>query len=241
MHAASYAASAEIAAEVGPFPRFEANREAMLRVIRNHRRAAYNAPREEYEGLTVAPVGIDGRYCPDYLVQAAREESDRMLRLGEQHGYRNAQVTVIAPTGTIGLVMDCDTTGCEPDFALVKFKKLAGGGYFKIINQSVPPALVKLGYAPEQIEAIVRYCQGAGGLTGCPHINAASLRVKGFTDATLQKIEAQLPGVFELAFAFNRWTLGDDFLRDRLKLSQKQIDAPDFDLLTALGFSREQV
>src|SRR5262249_25363206 len=144
MHAASYATSAEIAADVGPFPRYEANREAMLRVVRNHRRAAYDVPGDQYEGLTVTPVGIEERYCPDYLLKAAREESDRMLELGEKHGYRNAQVTCIAPTGTIALVMDCDTTGIEPDFALVKFKKLAGGGYFKIINASVPPALERL-------------------------------------------------------------------------------------------------
>ena len=212
MHAASYATSAEMAAEVGPFPRFEANREAMLRVVRNHRRAAYNAPREEYEGLTITPVGIDERYCPGLPAEAARRECDRMLELGEKHGYRNAQVTCIAPTGTIALVMDCDTTGVEPDFALVKFKKLAGGGYFKIINASIPPALARLGYTPKQIEDIVRYCRGAGTLHGCPHINPASLRAKGFTDEVLQRIEAQLPGVFELPFVFNRWTLGDDVL-----------------------------
>src|SRR5205823_4905577 len=151
MHAASYAMSAEIAAEVGPFPRFQANRDAMLRVVRNHRRAAYNAPASEYEGLTIKPVGIDERYCPEYLVQAARKESDLMVQLGEKHGFRNAQVTCTAPTGTIALVMDCDTTGVEPDFALVKFKKLAGGGYFKIINASIPPALHRLGYTPQQI------------------------------------------------------------------------------------------
>ena len=172
---------------MGPFPRYEANREAMLRVIRNHRRAAYNAPRDEYEGLTITPVGIDERYCPDYLLQAARRECDRMLELGEKHGYRNAQVTCIAPTGTIALVMDCDTTGIEPDFALVKFKKLAGGGYFKIINASIPPALARLGYTPRQIEDIVRYCRGTGTLQGCPHINRASLKAKGFTDEVLQR------------------------------------------------------
>src|SRR5436309_3141021 len=164
----------------------------MLRVIRNHRRAAHDAPREEYEGLTITPVGIDDRYCPDYLVRAARHEADRMLELGEKHGYRNAQVTVLAPTGTIGLVMDCDTTGIEPDFALVKFKKLAGGGYFKIINASVPSALARLGYTPRQIEDVVRYSRGAGTLNGCPHVNAASLKARGFTDEALQRVEAQL-------------------------------------------------
>ncbi|MGH9677571.1 MAG: LAGLIDADG family homing endonuclease, partial [Candidatus Acidiferrum sp.] len=152
MHAASYAMSAEIAAEVGPFPRYAANRAEMLRVIRNHRRAAFDAPKQEYEKLTITPVGIDARFCPPYLLEFARRENDRMIELGEKHGYRNAQVTCIAPTGTIGLVMDCDTTGVEPDFALVKFKKLAGGGYFKIINASVPPALMKLGYTPKQVE-----------------------------------------------------------------------------------------
>ncbi len=241
MHAVSYATSAEMAAEVGSYPRYEANRAAMLRVIRNHRRAAYDAPKNEYEGLTITPVGIDARFCPDYLLQAARRESDRMLELGEKHGYRNAQVTCIAPTGTIALVMDCDTTGIEPDFALVKFKKLAGGGYFKIINESIPPALARLGYSPRQIEDIVRYCRGAGTLHGCPHINFASLRAKGLPDDVLQRIEAMLPGVFELPFAFNRWTVGDEVLTGKLGFSKEQIDSPSFDLLAALGFRKEQI
>ncbi len=241
MHSVSYATSAEMAAEVGPFPRFEVNREAMLRVIRNHRRAAYNVPQEEYEGLTIKPVGIDSRFCPEYLLNAAQRESDRMLNLGEKHGYRNAQVTCIAPTGTIALVMDCDTTGIEPDFALVKFKKLAGGGYFKIINESIPPALRRLGYTPRQIEDIVRYCRGAGRLHGCPHINLATLRAKGFPDDVLQRIEAMLPGVFELPFAFNRWTVGDEVLTGKLGFKPEQIENPNFDLLQALGFSREQI
>jgi ribonucleoside-diphosphate reductase alpha chain len=241
MHAVAYATSAEIAAEQGPFPRYGANRGEMLRVIRNHRRAAYNAAKEEYEGLTVPPVGIDPRHCPDYLLQAARRECDRMLELGEQHGYRNAQVSVLAPTGTIGLVMDCDTTGVEPDFALVKFKKLAGGGYFKIINASIPPALARLGYTPKQADDIVRSCRGAATLQGCPQVNPASLKARGFTDDALRRVEAQLPGVFDLSFAFNQWTLGADFCRDRLGFSPEQLDAAGFDLLTALGFSREQV
>jgi ribonucleoside-diphosphate reductase alpha chain len=241
MHAGAYAASAEMAAELGAFPRYEPNREAMLRVVRNHRRAAYNAPPTEYEGLTVFPVGIDPKHCPANLLEAAKAESDRMLALGEKHGFRNAQVTVIAPTGTIGLVMDCDTTGIEPDFALVKFKKLAGGGYFKIINQSVPPALAKLGYTPWQIDDIVKYSRGAGSLTGCPHINPASLTARGFTDAVLAKVESQLPGTFELPFVFNRWTLGDDFIRDTLHVPEAVYNAPGFDLLAHLGFTKQQV
>jgi ribonucleoside-diphosphate reductase alpha chain len=241
MHAVSYATSAEMAAEVGPFPRYQANREAMLRVIRNHRRAAYNAPREEYEELTITPVGIDPRFCPDYLLKAAQRESDRMLELGEKYGYRNAQATCLAPTGTIALVMDCDTTGIEPDFALVKFKKLAGGGYFKIINESIPPALRRLGYTPRQIEDIVRYARGAGTLHGCPHVNHATLRAKGFPDEVLQRLEAMMPSVFELPFAFNRWTIGDDVLIGKLGFKPEQLDDPSFDLLTELGFSREQI
>jgi ribonucleoside-diphosphate reductase alpha chain len=241
MHAAAYATSAEIAAELGPFPRFPANRDSMLRVLRNHRRAAYNAPREAYEGLTITPVGIDERLCPDYLLQAARHECDRMLEMGEKFGYRNAQVTVIAPTGTIALVMDCDTTGVEPDFALVKFKKLAGGGYFKIINASIPPALAHLGYTPRQIDDIARYCRGTGTLQGCPHIHPVSLKAKGFSDEILRRIEGQLPSAFELSFVFNRWTVGDDFCRNGLGFTQERLEAPGFDLLTALGFSREQI
>src|SRR5262249_46466147 len=151
--------------------------------------AAYNVPPQEYEELTIPPVGLDEHHCPEYLVQAARRESDRMIELGEKHGYRNAQVTCIAPTGTIALGMDCDTTGVEPDFALVKFKKLAGGGYFKIINQSVPPALARLGYMPEQIDDVIRYCRGAGSLDGCPHIHRASLKAKGFTDEIIARLE----------------------------------------------------
>jgi ribonucleoside-diphosphate reductase alpha chain len=237
MHAGAYAASAEIAAEVGPFARYHANRDAMLRVVRNHRRAAYGVPVEQYEGLTVYPVPIDPAHCPPALLAAARSDADRMLALGERHGYRNAQVTVVAPTGTIGLVMDCDTTGIEPDFALVKFKKLAGGGYFKIINQSVPPALATLGYTPWQVDDIVRYTRGAATLAGCPHLNPASLKAKGFTDDALLRVEQQLPG----AFVFNRWTLGEEFVRDTLGVPDEVSLAPGFDLLTHLGFTKQQV
>ncbi|MBI2803463.1 MAG: vitamin B12-dependent ribonucleotide reductase [Planctomycetes bacterium] len=240
MHAASYAMSAEMAAEVGPFARYRANQDAMLRVIRNHRRAAYRAPASEYEDLTIKPVAIDDRYCPDYLLHAAREESDLMVQLGEKHGFRNAQVTCIAPTGTIALVMDCDTTGVEPDFALVKFKKLAGGGYFKIINASIPPALQRLGYSARQIDEIARYSKGAATLEGCPFVNRASLKAKGFTDDVLQRIESQLAGAFDLNFVFNRWTVGDDCLK-ALGLTEEQYAAVGFNLLDALGFTKAQI
>ena len=179
----AYRASAEMAAELSPFPGYAKNRDHMLRVIRNHRRAAYQVPHTEYEGLTIAPMGIRPEHCPPDMLLAARRAWDHALELGAAYGYRNAQVTVIAPTGTIGLVMDCDTTGIEPDFALVKFKKLAGGGYFKIINQSLPPALTNLGYTDQQAQQIVRYCVGAQTLKGAPFIDHDTLRQKGFDDA----------------------------------------------------------
>jgi len=238
----AYATSAEMARELGPFPRYHANAEAMLRVIRNHRRAAYNAPSHEYEGLTILPMGLDGSKCADKeLVAAARAAWDRALQLGEQYGYRNAQVTVIAPTGTIGLLMDCDTTGIEPDFAIVKFKKLAGGGYFKIVNQSVPKALKRLGYTPEQIEDIERYCKGHGTLVGCPTINRARLKEKGFTDEVIERIEKQLDTVFDIRFAFNKWTLGEEFCTRVLGLTAEQLSDPGFDMLSALGFTKEEI
>jgi ribonucleoside-diphosphate reductase alpha chain len=249
MHCRAYATSAEMAAEIGPFPRFQANKEPMLRVIRNHRRAAYAgdpaAPvglrATDYEQLSILPVALDPNHTPPELLAAARQDADRMVEMGNQFGFRNAQVTVVAPTGTIGLIMDCDTTGVEPDFALVKFKKLAGGGYFKIINASLPPALRRLGYSEAQINDIIRYCRGSGTLAGCPVVNPLSLRAKGFTDEALQKLEAVLPSVFDLRFAFNRWTLGDEFLRDKLGYQPAQLDEPGFDLLTALGFTAEQI
>ncbi|MCS7060068.1 MAG: vitamin B12-dependent ribonucleotide reductase [Anaerolineae bacterium] len=241
MHCHAYATSAEMAAEMGAFPGFARNREHMLRVIRNHRRAAYNVPEAEYEGLTIKPMGIDPAHCPADLLQAAREDADRMVTLGERYGYRNAQVTTIAPTGTIGLVMDCDTTGVEPDFALVKFKKLAGGGYFKIVNQSVPPALKRLGYTDAQVDEIVKYAVGHGTLNGCPHINPASLKARGFTDEVIAKIEAALPTAFEIQFAFNKWTLGEAFCRSVLGFSDAQLNDHTFNMLKALGFSKEQI
>jgi ribonucleoside-diphosphate reductase alpha chain len=237
----AYAASAEMAKEVGPFSKFELNKQSMLKVIRNHRRAAYNVPHEEYEGLSIYPVGINPKHCPSDLLKAAREDADLALEMGSQYGFRNAQVTVIAPTGTIGLVMDCDTTGVEPDFALVKFKKLAGGGYFKIINQSIPPALERMGYNKDQISEIVKYAKGSGSLEGCPYINHESLKAKGFTDEALSKIEKVLPSVFELSFAFNKFTLGLDFLTKKLKIPEDDIDSYDFNLLTTLGFSKQEI
>ena len=241
LHCVAYSTSAEMAAELGPFPRYQANREAMLRVIRNHRRATWNAPPQEYEGLTILPQGLQEQDCPPELLAAARAEADRMLEWGQRYGFRNAQVTVLAPTGTIGLVMDCDTTGIEPDFALVKFKKLAGGGYFKIINQSVPPALQRLGYTSWQIEDIVRYVRGAGTLEGCPHINPGTLKAKGFTDEVLQRIEEQLPTAFKLRYVFNRWTVGEEFLRTVLRVPEEKLRQNDFDLLAWLGFTPEQI
>ena len=241
MHMTSYATSAKMAKEFGTFEKYDLNKESMLKVIHNHKRAAYNVPREEYEGLTIYPRGINPKYCPSDLLDAAREDSDKALELGKRHGFRNAQVTVLAPTGTIGLVMDCDTTGIEPDFALVKFKKLAGGGYFKIINQSIPPALKRLDYNREQINEIEKYAKGAGTFKDCPVINHDSLKAKGFTEDVLGKIESILPSVFEIGFAFNRHVLGDDFCKNRLNLTEKQLNDFDFSMLEYLGFSKTEI
>lgn len=237
----AYATSAEMAACLGPFKKYERNKKHMLRVIRNHRRAAHNAPKNEYEGLTMTPHGIQEKYCPSYLTKSACESWDHALSLGEKYGYRNAQVTVIAPTGTIGLVMDCDTTGIEPDFALVKFKKLFGGGYWKIVNQSVPAALRALGYSEAQINDIEKYMSGHATLAGCPHINEKTLREHGFTEKEFLTIETQLPTVFELRFAFNRFTLGDEFCRNTLGITDEMLADPKLDILKLLGFTPEQI
>jgi len=236
----SYAASAEMAKDLGAFPRYQQNRDAMLRVMRNHKLAAYNAAPERYEQLTIKPMGINPEHCPEDLLEAARNAWDRAYALGEKYGYRNAQTTVIAPTGTIGLVMDCDTTGIEPDFAIVKFKKLAGGGYFKIVNQSVHKALLKLGYNEKQIEEIEKYSKGHGTLVGCPAINRASLKAKGFTDEKVDEIEKLCDNVFDLKFAFNKWTLGEDFCV-KLGFAPSQMDDPNFNMLLVLGFTREEL
>jgi len=241
MHMTSYATSSELAKQAGPFARYEENKSTMLRVLRNHRRASYNVPNEEYESLSIYPVGINPQYCPSDLLKAAREDADRAVELGELYGFRNAQVTVIAPTGTIGLVMDCDTTGVEPDFSLVKFKKLAGGGYFKIINQSIPPALEKLGYNKDQINEIEKYAKGSGSLEGCPYINPESLKAKGFTDEVIKKVESDLPSAFDISFAFNKNSIGAEFLTKNLGFDADEIESYDFDLLNKLGFSKTEI
>jgi ribonucleoside-diphosphate reductase alpha chain len=241
MTGAAYAASAELASELGAFPRFAENREPMLRVIRNHRRAA-RGEADGYESLSVPPVPLSASLNPDEpLAQAARAAWGRVLALGEAHGFRNAQVTVIAPTGTIGLVMDCDTTGIEPDFALVKFKKLAGGGYFKIINQLVPLALARLGYGSEQIAKIIAYAVGHGTLRNSPAIGHVALRARGFTDEAIAAIERGLADAFDIRFVFNKWTLGERFCVETLGIKPERLEDAGFCLLSALGFSREEI
>jgi len=241
MTGAAYATSAEMAGLMGPFPGFAANREAMLRVIRNHRRAAHGEM-AEYEGLSIVPVALDTANCPDApLVAAARRVWDRALQLGERHGYRNAQVSVIAPTGTIGLVMDCDTTGIEPDFSLVKFKKLAGGGYFKIINQTVTLALQTLGYDGATVARMVSYAVGHGSLAGAPAINHETLAARGFDTETLARVEKAIATAFDIRFAFSRYTLGDTFCRDVLGLDITTLADPKLDVLACLGFSKSDI
>lgn len=240
MTGGAYATSVEIASELGTFSRYDANSKHMLRVIRNHRRAAYDAPDSEYEELTVKPAGISADICPKGLHDAAKQAWDEALKQGEKSGYRNAQVTVIAPTGTIGLVMDCDTTGIEPDFALVKFKKLAGGGYFKIINQSVPPALSHLGYSDDEISDIIAYCVGHGTLAGSPAIDHDVLLERGFDDAAIARLEAALPTAFELQYAFSPFVLGEEFCSANLGLSDEQINSRE-GILAHLGFTKADI
>lgn len=237
----SYATSAEMAKELGAFAGYSANKDHMLRVLRNHHRAACGKS-TSYEGLSITPVPLDIKNCPDKnLIKAAKKAWDTALMLGETYGYRNAQATCIAPTGTIGLVMDCDTTGVEPDFALVKFKKLAGGGYFKIINQQVPHALKKLGYNEKQTQDIVHYAAGHGTLKEAPGVNHAALREKGFNDAILAKIEKSLVGAFEIGFVFNQYTLGQEFCKNTLKFTDEQLGSFSFNMLEALGFSADDI
>jgi ribonucleoside-diphosphate reductase alpha chain len=239
MNGVAYKTSAEMAASLGAFARYEENKEHMMKVMRNHRAAAYDAT-DAYEGLEIKPTGINAKYCPDYLLKAATRAWDEAVQMGEQYGYRNAQATVIAPTGTIGLVMDCDTTGVEPDFALVKFKKLSGGGYFKIINQSIPAALKKLGYKADEMDAIVKYAKGHGTLAGAPGINHQTLSEKGFIADELKKLDTAVESAFEIGFAFNVYTLGESCLQ-RLGFTAEQYYGADFSLLHELGFSDEDI
>ena len=240
MTGVSYATSAEMAGELGAFPGYKKNAKQMLKVIRNHRRAAHGES-EGYEDLNTNPVPLDHDSCPDpVIVERAKKAWDRALELGQKNGYRNAQSTVIAPTGTIGLVMDCDTTGIEPDFALVKFKKLAGGGYFKIINRAVPEALRKLGYKESEIAEIEAYAVGHGSIDQAPGINTGSLKTKGLTDESLAKLKDGMKSAFDIKFVFNRWTLGDDQLK-ALGVSDEQMEDAEFDLLSFLGFSKTDI
>ncbi len=243
----SYATSAELARELGPFPGYAANSGAMMRVMRNHRRAAQGEA-QGYEGLSTLPVPLDHATLSTLgvagfgaLGEAAKECWDRALSLGERHGYRNAQSSVVAPTGTIGLVMDCDTTGIEPDFALVKFKKLAGGGYFKVVNRAVPQALRALGYRESDIAEIGVYATGHGNLLQAPGVTVPALRARGFTDEKLEALDKALASAFDVKFAFNKWTLGSDFLVDALKVPADSMDDPKFDLLSHLGFTKDDV
>jgi ribonucleoside-diphosphate reductase alpha chain len=217
----AYKTSAEMAQALGTFPRFEANKAHMMRVMRNHRLAAYDA--DEYELLSLKPMGIKAEHCPDYMLKAACKAWDEAVELGEKYGYRNAQATVIAPTGTIGLVMDCDTTGVEPDFALVKFKKLSGGGYFKIINQSVPVALRNLGYSQKETDSIIKYASGTG-----------------FIADEIKRLDAAVLSAFDIAFVFNKYTLGEECLQ-RLGFSPDEYNDFEWSLLEALGFSEGEI
>jgi len=238
MTGTAYKTSAEMAQSLGAFPRYTENREHMMRVMRNHRLAAYDA--DEYESLSLKPQGIKAKYCPDYMLKAACKAWDDAVELGNKYGYRNAQATVIAPTGTIGLVMDCDTTGVEPDFALVKFKKLSGGGYFRIINQSVPAALKNLGYTEKENDAIIKYAVGAASFAGAPFINHQSLSEKGFIADEIKRLDVAAATAFEIGFVFNKYTLGEECLQ-RLGFTPEQYNDFEWSLLEALGFSDEQI
>ena len=237
----AYTTSAQIASELGAFDGYYGNADSMLRVIANHRNAAYGNT-IGYDELSILPVPLDSDACPDEgLVKLARKSWDQALQLGKTHGYRNAQVSVIAPTGTIGLVMDCDTTGIEPDYALVKLKKLAGGGYFKIINQSVPKGLQVLGYSNNQINEIVDYAVGRATLKGAPHINHERLKALGFRQKDLDQIELELPLTFDIRDIFTPTRFGRGFCVETLGLELKKINESEYDLLVGLGFSDEQI
>ena len=240
LSAVGYKTSAMMARHLGAFAEYSKNAKSMLRVIGNHRRAAEG--RVAYENLKIAPTPLNRMECPfEGLTQRAARLWRDCEKLGAEHGFRNAQISVIAPTGTIGLVMDCDTTGIEPDFALVKFKKLAGGGYFKIINRSVPAGLKALGYTKRQITEIEIYALGTGSLSGAPGVSLEALRARGFNRERLEEIETAIRDVFDIRFAFNRWSLGDDFCKDVLGLGRETLETQGNDLLPALGFSNDEI
>jgi ribonucleoside-diphosphate reductase alpha chain len=234
----AYKASAEMAGIVGTFPRYKENADNMLRVMNNHRKAAYDS--NDYEGLSHDLIAIDQELCPEDLLVAAQLSWDEAVELGTKNGYRNAQATVLAPTGTIGLLMDCDTTGVEPDFALMKFKKLAGGGYMKIANQSIGPALNALGYASNEVNEIINYVIGSMSLEDSPYVNKKSLIEKGLSEEDVAKIEAALPGAFEIQHAFNVFVLGEQTLKG-LGIPEEEYTSFDFNLLETLGYSRNEI
>ena len=237
----SYATSAEVASEQGPFPGYQQNSKNMLRVMRNHRRAAYGKT-DEYEGLHINPVPFVVEDLRDTnLGMEAQNAWDQAYENGQKFGFRNAQTTVIAPTGTIGLVMDCDTTGIEPDFAMVKFKKLAGGGYFKIINRTVPEALRQLQYTEDEIEETINYAVGHGTLNNAPAINHETLKEKGFEEEQIELLEQNLKNVFDIRFSFNSYTLGMEFCKEKLNFSEEQLTDMNFNMLTALGFTNDEI
>ena len=234
----AYKTSAEMAGIVGTFPRYKENADNMLRVMNNHKKAAYDS--NDYEGLSHDLIAIDQELCPEDLLAGAQQSWDEAVELGTKNGYRNAQATVLAPTGTIGLLMDCDTTGVEPDFALMKFKKLAGGGYMKIVNQSVGPALDALGYEANEVSEIIDYVIGSMSLENSPYVNKQSLIEKGLNEEDVAKIEAALPGAFEIQHAFNVFVLGEETLKG-LGIPEEEYTSFDFNLLETLGYSRNEI
>jgi ribonucleoside-diphosphate reductase alpha chain len=220
----AYRVSAEIASRKGPFPGYEPNARSMAEVMRMHRDSVNEIP----------------KVCPPVLLDAAYEDWDEAVRYGDAYGYRNAQATVLAPTGTIGLLMDCDTTGIEPDFALVKFKKLAGGGHFKIVNQSVSRSLRRLGYTESQIQEIDRYVRGTMTLGGQTEINRETLLAKGLLADDVRKIEEALRGAFDLESTISPWLLGEATMT-RLGISKERWTKPGFSLLSEFGFSASTI
>ena len=234
----AYKTSAEMASIVGPFPKYSENKDNMLRVMGNHKKAAYDSG--DYVGISHNLLPIDQDLCPDDLLKGAQDSWDGALELGEKYGYRNAQATVLAPTGTIGLLMDCDTTGVEPDFALMKFKKLAGGGYMKIANQSIGPALNALGCTSQQTEEIIQYVIGSMSLDGAPFVNKETLKSKGLNDKDIENIENSLPGSFEIQHAFNVFVVGEETMQ-RLDIQEEEYTSFDFNLLEKLGFTKTEI